>query len=113
MRLFGARPASIVAGVIGISVGLVRAKDAEAHARREAAALAKVSQFLADMLASVDAQQVGRLLLSDLELVLAQIVQLRAGDPDDVEIIDEGLESSQLLFRLKAARASAPATVGL
>jgi hypothetical protein len=54
-----------------------------------------------------------RLLLSDLELVLAQIVQLRAGDPYEVEIIDEGLESSQLLFRLKAAQASGPATVGL
>lgn len=54
-----------------------------------------------------------RVLLSDLELVLAQIVQLRAGDAQDVEIIDEGLESSQLLFRLKAAQATAPATVGL
>jgi hypothetical protein len=54
-----------------------------------------------------------RMLLSDLELVLAQIVQLRAGDPNEVEIIDEGLESSQLLFRLKAAQASAPNTVGL
>jgi hypothetical protein len=54
-----------------------------------------------------------RVLLSDLELVLAQIVQLRAGDEQDVEIIDEGLESSQLLFRLKAAQATAPATVGL
>ena len=54
-----------------------------------------------------------RVLLGDLELVLAQIVQLRAGDPEDVEIIDEGLESSQLLFRLKAAQATAPATVGL
>ena len=54
-----------------------------------------------------------RVLLNDLELVLAQIVQLRVGDEDDVEIIDEGLESSQLLFRLKAARASAPASVGL
>jgi hypothetical protein len=54
-----------------------------------------------------------RMLLSDLELVLAQIVQLRTGDPNDVEIIDEGLESSQLLFRLKAAQASAPATVRL
>lgn len=54
-----------------------------------------------------------RVLLSDLELVLAQIVQLRGGDPEDVEIIDEGLESSQLLFRLRAARASGPATVGL
>lgn len=54
-----------------------------------------------------------RMLLSDLELVLAQIVQLRGGDPTEVEIIDEGLESSQLLFRLKAAQATAPATVGL
>ena len=54
-----------------------------------------------------------RRLLSDLELVLAQIVQLRTGDPTEVEIIDEGLESSQLLFRLKAAQATAPATVGL
>ena len=54
-----------------------------------------------------------RVLLSDLELVLAQIVQLRGGDPTEVEIIDEGLESNQLLFRLKAAQAAAPATVGL
>ena len=59
--------AAIVAGVIGISFGLVRARDAEAHARREAATSAKVSSFLADMLASVDAQQVGRLVLGDLE----------------------------------------------
>jgi len=54
-----------------------------------------------------------RNLLGDLELVLAQIVQLRADDPNEVEIIDEGLESSQLLFRLKAAEATAPAMVGL
>jgi hypothetical protein len=54
-----------------------------------------------------------RILLSDLELVLAQIVQLRGGDPAEVEIIDEGLESSQLLFRLRAAKATGPATVGL
>jgi hypothetical protein len=54
-----------------------------------------------------------RMLLSDLELVLAQIVQLRTDDPYEVEIIDEGLESSQLLFRLRAAQATAPATVRL
>jgi serine/threonine protein kinase/tetratricopeptide (TPR) repeat protein len=76
--------AAIVAGVIGISVGLVRAKDAEAHARREAAALAKVSQFLADMLASVDAQQVGRLLLSDLERQVADTAAARDVTPGSV-----------------------------
>jgi hypothetical protein len=54
-----------------------------------------------------------RMLLGDLELVLAQIVQLRTGDEDEVEIIDEGLESTQLLFRLKAAQATAPTTVRL
>lgn len=54
-----------------------------------------------------------RMLLGDLELVLAQIVQLRTGDVEDLEMIDEGLESSQLLFRLKAAQATAPATVRL
>jgi hypothetical protein len=53
------------------------------------------------------------MLLGDLELVLAQIVQLRAGDEEEVEIIDEGLESTQLLFRLKAAQATAPMTVRL
>ena len=36
---------AILAGVVGISVGLVRAKNAEAHARREAATSAKVSQL--------------------------------------------------------------------
>ena len=54
-----------------------------------------------------------RRLLNDLELVLAQIVQLRTSDPSEVEIIDEGLESSQLLFRLKAAQATSPGTVRL
>jgi serine/threonine protein kinase/tetratricopeptide (TPR) repeat protein len=74
--------AAIVAGVIGISVGLVRAKNAEAHARREAATSAKVSQFLADMLASVDAQQVGRLLLSDLERRVADAASARDAVPE-------------------------------
>jgi tetratricopeptide (TPR) repeat protein len=69
--------AAIVAGIVGISVGLVRAKSAESHARREAATSAKVSQFLADMLASVDAQQVGRLLLNDLEQRVADAATAR------------------------------------
>jgi len=54
-----------------------------------------------------------RMLLGDLELVLAQIVQLPIDDPEEVEIIDEGLESSQLLFRLRAVKASTPRMVGL
>jgi serine/threonine protein kinase/tetratricopeptide (TPR) repeat protein len=79
--------AAIVVGIIGISVGLVRAKSAEAHARREAATSAKVSQFLADMLASVDAQQVGRLLLNDLEQRVADAATAR-GIPSETAIED-------------------------
>ena len=78
---------AIVAGIVGISVGLVRAKSAEAHARREAATSAKVSRFLADMLASVDAQQVGRLLLSDLERRVAEAATARGLMP--ASAIDE------------------------
>jgi serine/threonine protein kinase/Flp pilus assembly protein TadD len=68
---------AIVAGVVGITVGLVRAKNAEADARRQAATSAKVSQFLADMLASVDAQQVGRLMMNDLERRVADAATAR------------------------------------
>jgi non-specific serine/threonine protein kinase/serine/threonine-protein kinase len=74
--------AAIVAGVVGISLGLVRARNAEALARREAATSAKVSDFLADMLASVDAQQVGRLLLGDLERRVADAASSRGESPD-------------------------------
>lgn len=74
--------AAIVSGVIGISVGLVQARNAEAYARREAATSAKVSQFLADMLASVDAQQVGRLLFSDLERQVADAASARGAAPE-------------------------------
>jgi serine/threonine protein kinase len=79
--------AAIVAGIVGITVGLVRAKSAEAHARREAATSAKVSQFLADMLASVDAQQVGRLMLGDLEQRVAEAATARGLMP--ARAIDE------------------------
>jgi non-specific serine/threonine protein kinase/serine/threonine-protein kinase len=75
--------AATVAGVIGISIGLVRARNAEALARREAATSAKVSDFLADMLASVDAQQVGRLLLGDLERRVADAASSREDSPDN------------------------------
>jgi len=81
--------------------------DLEPWARR----LLTDTRLLLDSPAGADAEL--RMLLGDLELVLAQIVQLRAGDEEDLEMIDEGLESSQLLFRLKAAQATAPATVRL
>jgi tetratricopeptide (TPR) repeat protein/tRNA A-37 threonylcarbamoyl transferase component Bud32 len=74
---------AVVAGIVGVTLGLVRATDAEAEARREAATSAKVSRFLADMLASVDAQQVGRLLLSDLEERVAEAAQEKGAVADE------------------------------
>ncbi|HSL18779.1 MAG TPA: serine/threonine-protein kinase [Methylomirabilota bacterium] len=73
---------AVVAGMVGIASGLVRARAAEADARREAATAAKVSSFLADMLASVDAQQVGRQLLEDVEQRVSAAASARGVEPE-------------------------------
>ena len=73
---------AVVAGVVGVVSGLVRARNAEEQARREAATSARVSHFMADMLASVDAQQVGRLLLADLEQRVADSAAAQGLDPE-------------------------------
>ena len=53
-----------------------------------------------------------RALLDDLEIVLTQIAQLREGDPEELEWIDEGMDQRRLLFRLRAAAAAdGPGTV--
>lgn len=52
-------------------------------------------------------------LLQDLELILAQIVQRRSEDPQDAELIEEGMEERQLLFRLRAASTAGPAVSGI
>ncbi len=53
-----------------------------------------------------------RALLDDLEIVLVQISQLAGADSEEREWIDEGLDESRLLFRLRAASAaSGPNTV--
>jgi serine/threonine protein kinase/tetratricopeptide (TPR) repeat protein len=67
----GVAAAGIVMGVataalVGVTVGLVRATRAEAEARRQAAASERVSGFLSNLLASVDAERMGRALVHDL-----------------------------------------------
>jgi hypothetical protein len=48
-------------------------------------------------------------LLEDLELVLAQIAQVPAGgDPEDVRLIDQGLEQRSVLLRLRTANTPSP-----
>jgi non-specific serine/threonine protein kinase/serine/threonine-protein kinase len=57
----------LTAGVIGTTVGLLRARAAEARATQEAEASKRVSQFLANMLGSVDPNAMGKSLMTDLE----------------------------------------------
>jgi hypothetical protein len=47
-----------------------------------------------------------RALLDDLEIVLVQISQLPGADSEERDWIDEGLDESRLLFRLRAASAA-------
>ncbi|MGD8439714.1 MAG: serine/threonine-protein kinase [Holophagae bacterium] len=74
---------ALVTGIVGVVSGLVRARAAETQAHREAATSAKVSDFLADMLASVDAQQIGRMLLDDLEQSVSSIASSRRLDAEE------------------------------
>jgi non-specific serine/threonine protein kinase/serine/threonine-protein kinase len=63
---------ALLAGFVGTASGLIRVKRAELSARQQAASSDRVSQFIADMLASVDPHQVGVSLLSDLEEQVAE-----------------------------------------
>jgi non-specific serine/threonine protein kinase/serine/threonine-protein kinase len=65
-------------GVLGTTVGLLRARAAEARATAEDDRSERVSKFLANMLASVDAEQMGRSLMEDLERRVASAAE----DPD-------------------------------
>ena len=51
-------------------------------------------------------------LLDDLELVLAQIAQLRSSrDREDVQLIQQGLEQRSVLLRLRSAIPAGPGPV--
>ena len=52
-----------------------------------------------------------RALLDDLEIVLVQIAQLPEDDSEERGWIDEGMDESRLLFRLRAASAAGSSTV--
>ena len=52
-----------------------------------------------------------RSLLDDLEIVLVQIAQLPEDDSEERGWIDEGMDESRLLFRLRAASAAGAGTV--
>ena len=52
-----------------------------------------------------------RALLDDLEIVLVQIAQLPEAESEERGWIDEGMDNSRLLFRLRAANAAGAGTV--
>jgi hypothetical protein len=52
-------------------------------------------------------------LLSDLELVLAQIASLRTRDaPGEIELIEDGIEQNRVLARLRLAAGAATGVNG-
>jgi len=68
--------ATLVAGA-GLWSGLVRARAAEADAKREARTAERVSVFLSDMLAGLDPESVGRELMVDLHERVGQVRRRR------------------------------------
>jgi hypothetical protein len=69
--------------------------------------LLATTRLILDSPAAKDARLRG--LLEDLELVLAEIAQLPAsGDPESVQLINQGLEQRSVLLRLRTATPTSP-----
>jgi hypothetical protein len=80
-----------------------RTGRSEAGAATSARTLLTTTRLLMGSPASEDAQLRG--LLQDVELVLAQIAQYRAGEgKDELELIDDGIQQRGVLLRLSAAQ---------
>ena len=78
--------------------------ESAAEVRRWARPLLTRTRLLLGSPAAEDPELRG--LLNDLEIVLVQISQLPDADSEEREWIDEGLDDSRLLFRLRAASAA-------
>jgi hypothetical protein len=86
----------------------VRSGRTEELTVRTARQLLSTNRLLLDSPAANDARS--RMLLEDLELVLAQIAQLSAAsDRGELRLVDEGLEQGGVLPRLRTAVPSGPA----
>lgn len=79
-----------------------RAGQPDGRFATQARELLTTTRLMLDSPAARDARL--KSLLDDLEVVLAQIAQLSAtGAPDDVQLINQGLEQRSVLLRLKTA----------
>lgn len=90
---------ALVAGVIGTTAGLVRARRAEAQARAQAAASERTSRFLAEILEGIDPRRLGKDLQADLERRTAEAGSLGAVNFVDVS---SGLIDRQILTPARA-----------
>jgi hypothetical protein len=93
-------------GQAEVFLTLFRASVREGHQERLASATARqllaTNRLLIDSPAGSDPRL--KLLLQDLELVLAQIAQLAPGrQSEDLKLITDGLERDGMLVRLRAA----------
>jgi len=94
--------ARVEALLVGFQVD-ARAGRSEAGATTSARTLLTTTRLLMGSPASDDAELRG--LLQDVELVLAQIAQYRAGEgKDELELIDDGIQQRGVLLRLSAAQ---------
>jgi hypothetical protein len=72
--------------------------------------LLATTRLILDSPAAKDARL--RSLLEDLELVLAEIAQLPvSGDPESVQLINQGLEQRSVLLRLRTATPTGPSPI--
>ncbi len=83
---------ALVAGIAGTTTGLLRARLAEQMAREEAETSQRVSSFLADILASVDAEALGQVLVSELEAGVVKASE-QPGAPEGSQLALETLRS--------------------
>ncbi len=82
----------------------------DAQFAAQARELLATTRLMLDSPAANDPRLKG--LLDDLELVLAQIAQLRSsGDREDVQLIQQGLEQRSVLLRLRSAIPAGPGPV--
>lgn len=95
----GLLAAALLAGIVGTTAGLVRARRAEAEARAQSRTSERVSQFLAEILQNIDPQRLGKDLQADLERRTAE-----SGSLDRVNFVDvsSGLIDRQIFAPARA-----------
>jgi non-specific serine/threonine protein kinase/serine/threonine-protein kinase len=71
---------ALALGIIGTTLGLIRARRAETTARREAAISERVATFMSNALGGVDANRAGRMIVDDLKTRAAEQGMDRALD---------------------------------